>query len=107
MWWNKKEVKGIPARPKRLDAEMDIEGLDVFSVERLDGKTLVSFFIRKHEGPEIMEWTLDIEPECHEYLIRRYREKLGMADIKRRAEFPYVDSRSPDTSCTAYGNSFK
>jgi len=86
-WWNKKDSDN------KLGADFDIEGMDVFCVERDEGKTVISFNVHRPEGLMPESWYLDISAQNHEYLLRRFLAKMELADIKRRAEFHYMEPK--------------
>lgn len=70
------------------EAEFDIEGLYVFSIERDDdGRTLFGY---SRDGQE-MEWCVKSTDEQHQAFVRRLTAKLAKGPIKAE-EAPNVGS---------------
>ncbi len=63
-WFKKQEL---------ADAEFDIEGLEVFSIERNTKNETIIGYIRNGDEEE---WTILTNLRCHNEMLRRLRNKL-------------------------------
>jgi hypothetical protein len=94
MWpFNKKspEVSTVYPKPFIYEVEFDIEGEDVFSIERVgrreeDGerteRTLIGYYDKA--SSESKQWYLDCSHAKHNQFIARFRRKLGLEDNQDR-----------------------
>ena len=55
-----------------VDAEFDFSKLDVFSIERIKGKTIIGYI--PDNSSQTMEWGLDCHITTHNRLVQEFRE---------------------------------
>lgn len=67
------EKESEQPRP-HFETEFDIEGQDVFSIERTDGRTCIGYWNRKGKAGN---WWLVISADEHNAFAARLRKKLG------------------------------
>lgn len=77
MWPFKKSNPLNSVQPQYYyPVEFDIENEDVFSVERVQEKTVIGFYSKKDQ--EITEWNFICSPEQHKDFIDRFKNKLNL-----------------------------
>lgn len=68
------EAAAKSVMPVNINAEFDIEHMNVFSVERdKDGKTVIGYI----NGSEQHEWYMMVTDAQHELFVQRFKRKLG------------------------------
>ena len=76
MWFSKRKSNPcLEESSTRLDAEFDLERVDVISIERLDGQTVLGYYTES-DKETIQEWNLNCTEDKHLNLVHRLREKL-------------------------------
>lgn len=55
-----------------VDAEFDFSKLDVFSIERIQGKTIIGYV--RDNTSETLEWGLECHISTHNRLVQEFRE---------------------------------
>lgn len=81
MWpFRPKTPPAAPEAPLKTyaDADFDIEGMPVFSIERDTRKDVTIIGYRSPTAPGgNVEWHLPVSPTAHDALLRRFRTKMG------------------------------
>ncbi len=94
MWFFQKTAPAAVPEPEeprealpRFETEFDLEGQSVFSIERLNGRTIIGYCPRREvaSGDDYQtirfgkpkEWHLWIDVHEHNALVARFRKKLG------------------------------
>ncbi len=64
------------------ECEFNIEGKDVFSIERDTYRDITLIGFTDNNG-ENVTWNLPISPQAHDALVRRFRAKIGQPAITK------------------------
>jgi len=70
-------IKIKPSDPELfVDAEFDIEGIDVISVDKDDNDCTMITFTLKSDPSNIYKWSFDITDEKHNEFVDRFKKKV-------------------------------
>lgn len=71
----------FPENPK--DAEFNIDGLEVYGIERRDGETLISYFNSKGKS---REFYVTCPLSTHRRMLAQFRQKLELQQSAKAAK---------------------
>lgn len=58
------------------DGEFDIERMDVFSIERQNGETVIGYVWTSGSECKVKQWLMPVTLEAHGHFLRRFRNKI-------------------------------